>query len=199
MFEGLSTALKPESTSTTLEDPEWTARLRAAVPCALRSNMTTLEVRPLTTDDREWVRQVVARDWGSPLVVSPSGLRDVSVLPGFVGLNQGERVGLVTYEMDAQQDCEVVTLDSYLPGAGVGTALLNKVRDQAVTAGCRRLWLTTTNDNTHALRFYQRRGWNLVALHRDVLAEWRKLKPGMSEIGLDAIPMRHALELEIRL
>src|SRR6266567_9536595 len=113
MFEGLSTALKPESRSATLEDPEWTAGLRPAVPCASRSNMTTLEVRPLTTDDREWVRQVVARDWGSPLVVSPSGLRDVSVLPGFVGINRGERVGLVTYEMDAQHDCEVVTLDSY--------------------------------------------------------------------------------------
>ncbi len=142
---------------------------------------------------------VVARDWGSPLVVSPSGLRDVSGLPGFVALNNSERVGLVTYEMDAHHDCEVVTLDSYLPGAGVGTSLLNAVRNHATTEGCERLWLTTTNDNTAALRFYQRRGWNLVALHRDVLAEWRKLKPGMSLVGLDDIPMRHALELEIRL
>jgi len=158
-----------------------------------------VEVRPLTTDDQPWVRDVVARDWGSPLVVSPSGLRDVSGLPGFVAISDDARVGLVTYEIDARHDCEVVTLDSYLPGAGVGTALLNKVRDHAVSAGCVRLWLTTTNDNTAALRFYQRRGWNLVALHRDVLAEWRKLKPDMSLLGIDGIPMRHALELELQI
>jgi len=32
-----------------------------------------------------------------------------------------------------------------------------------------------------------------------VLTEWRRLKPGMSELGIDSIPMRHALELELRL
>jgi hypothetical protein len=32
--------------------------------------MMPLDVRPLTPDDRDWVREVVARDWGSPLVIS---------------------------------------------------------------------------------------------------------------------------------
>ena len=50
-------------------------------------------------DDHQWVREVVARDWGSPLVISPGGLRDVSSLPGFVAVSQNEPVGLVTYEM----------------------------------------------------------------------------------------------------
>jgi ribosomal protein S18 acetylase RimI-like enzyme len=159
----------------------------------------TLELRPLTTVDRPWVRDVLARDWGSALMVTLSGLRDASALPGFVAFSNAERVGVVTYEMDARHDCEVVTLNSYLPGQGVGTKLLGAVRAQATKEGCARLWLTTTNDNTQALRFYQRRGWNLVALHRDVLAEWRKLKPGMSEYGIDHIPMRHVLELEYRL
>jgi ribosomal protein S18 acetylase RimI-like enzyme len=161
--------------------------------------VNTVEVHALTAADRAWVREVVARDWGSPLVISPGGLRDVSDLPGFVALDNGERVGLVTFEFDDRHDCEVVTLDSYLPEAGVGTALLDAVRDHARSERCARLWLTTTNDNTHALRFYQRRGWNLLALHRDILAEWRKLKPSMSELGIDGIPMRHALELELRL
>ena len=161
--------------------------------------MTKVVVRPLSTDDHHWVREVVARDWGSPLVISPGGLRDVSSLPGFVAVSQNEPVGLVTYEMHQSNDCEVVTLDSYLPSAGVGTALLDAVTDHAKNEGCARLWLTTTNDNTAALRFYQRRGWNLIALHRDILAEWRKLKPSMSLLGFDQIPMRHALELELRI
>ncbi len=141
----------------------------------------------------------MARAWGSPTIVTLKGLRDASCLPGFVALSASERVGLVTYEIDAQHDCEIVTVNSYLANRGVGTQLLDAVRAEAATMGCARVWLTTTNDNTAALRFYQRRGWNLVALHRDVLAEWRRLKPRMSEVGLDAIPMRHALELEIQL
>ena len=79
--------------------------------------------------------------------------------------------------------CEVVTLDALRAGQGVGTALLDAVKGVALAAGCHRLWLTTTNDNTAALRFYQRRGWNLVALHRDVMARWRQLKPGTLRCG----------------
>ncbi len=160
---------------------------------------TTLDVRPLGADDRQWLRDVLASSWGSAVVVTLTGVRDGSSLAGFVAMSGGERAGVVTYELDVHHDCEVVTLNSYVAGRGVGTALLEAVRAVAAPVGCARLWLTTTNDNTAALRFYQRRGWNLVALHRDVLTEWRRLKPGMSELGIDSIPMRHALELELRL
>ena len=57
----------------------------------------------------------------------------------------------------------------------------------------------TTNDNTAALRFYQRRGWDLVALHRDAVARDRELKPEIPVVGRDGIALRHALELERRL
>jgi len=35
----------------------------------------------------------------------------------------------------------------------------------SAAGGVARLWLAVTNDNTPALRFYQRRGWDVVALH----------------------------------
>jgi Acetyltransferase (GNAT) family len=66
-------------------------------------------------------------------------------------------------------------------------------------AGCRRVWLITTNDNLRALRFYQRRGFRLVAVHPDALARSRELKPSIPEIGLDGIPLRDELELELLL
>ena len=50
--------------------------------------------------------------------------------------------------------------------AGTGTALIEAVERLAADAGCDRLWVITTNDNTDALRFYQRRGFRLAALHR---------------------------------
>jgi ribosomal protein S18 acetylase RimI-like enzyme len=150
----------------------------------------------LESRDRDWAAATLRERWGSGVVVTPAGARDATSLAGFVAEVGGERVGLVTYAPSGEA-CEVVTLDSLEPGLGVGTALLDHVRDAATRAGCRRLWLITTNDNTSALRFYQRRGWNLVALHRDVIADWRRLKPEMPAQGLDGIPLRHALELEL--
>ena len=68
---------------------------------------------------------------------------------------------------------------------------------RAARAGqCTRLWLITTNDNLRALRFYQRRGFRLAALHRDALETSRRLKPSISEIGFHGIPLRDELELE---
>ena len=61
----------------------------------------------------------------------------------------------------------------------------------------RRLWLITTNDNTSALRFYQRRGWDLVTVHRDAVDESRRLKPQIPQTGDDDIPIKHELELEL--
>ena len=58
-------------------------------------------------------------------------------------------------------------------------------------------WQITTNDNLPALRFYQKRGFHLVAVYPDALAESRRLKPEISHIGLDGIPLRDEIELEL--
>jgi hypothetical protein len=51
----------------------------------------------------------------------------------------------------------------------------------------------------NALRFYQKRGFVLVALHRNALELSRKLKPEISLIGNAGIPLRDEIELEIML
>ncbi len=80
---------------------------------------------------------------------------------------------------------------------GVGTALLSAVARVAKAAGCSRLWLVTTNDNLHALRFYQRRGFRLVALRPGAIDRARReLKPEISLVGLEGIPIHDELELE---
>jgi ribosomal protein S18 acetylase RimI-like enzyme len=82
---------------------------------------------------------------------------------------------------------------------GVGSALLERVAAEARSRSCRRLWLITTNDNLNALGFYQRRGLRLVALRRDAIAEARKLKPEISAVGAQGIPIRDDIELELAL
>ena len=68
---------------------------------------------------------------------------------------------------------------------------------QARENGCGRVWLSTTNDNIKAIRFYQKRGFDMVKLRRNSMEETRRLKPEIPLIGLDGIPLRHELELEL--
>jgi len=160
--------------------------------------MPDIIIQPLIIADREWVSEFMLVHWGSNKVVSRGVVYYPQDLPGFVAMYDGEKVGLVTYNITGT-NCEIVTINSIRLFAGVGTALIEAVRDIALKSGCKRLWLITTNDNMNALRFYQKRGFVLVAIHRDALDISRKLKPEISLIGNDGIPLRDEIELEMLL
>jgi ribosomal protein S18 acetylase RimI-like enzyme len=125
-------------------------------------------------------------------------LVDPSALPGFVALLDGQRAGLVTYAVRGDS-CEVVTIRSLREGRGVGRALLDAVRAAASEAGCRRLWLITTNNNLRALALYQRWGMDIVAFYHGAVALSRSVKPSIPERDESGISIDHELELELRL
>jgi ribosomal protein S18 acetylase RimI-like enzyme len=158
--------------------------------------MAAFQIRPLNQADRAWVTRFLEGHWGSASIVSRGRLHQADRLPGFVAVRDGEMVGLVTYQIQSSE-CEIVSLDSLVEGVGIGSALIEAVEEVAIAADCKRLWLVTTNDNTHALRFYQRRGFVLAALHRNALEESRRLKPEIPLVGLDGIPLRDEIELEV--
>ncbi|RLI06323.1 GNAT family N-acetyltransferase [Candidatus Bathyarchaeota archaeon] len=157
-----------------------------------------IRIVTLTDTDRQWVRQFLRERWAGPEIVTRGVVHDASQLPGFVAWQGTERVGLVTYRI-AAGECELVTLDALVQWRGIGTLLQAEVEKVAWTIGCHRIWLITTNDNMDALRFYQRRGYRLVAVYPDALVESRKLKSKIPEIGLYGIPLRDEIELEKRL
>lgn len=68
--------------------------------------------------------------------------------------------------------------------------------ESARLAGCRRIWLETTNDNIRAFRFYQRRGYDLCAFRRNGMDAVRGYKPEIPPLGEEGIPLRHCLEFE---
>jgi GNAT superfamily N-acetyltransferase len=156
----------------------------------------TTSTRPLRDDERDDVAALLAERWGSPVVVSRGVSHDLRELPTIVADEDGEIVGIVTYA-PAADSAEITSLDALHPDRGIGTALLDGVIDVALQNGWRRLWLVTTNDNTRALRFYQRRGWDLVAMHRGAVVRSRAVKPEIPERGADDIAIRHELELEL--
>lgn len=161
--------------------------------------MDGVRVVPITHTDRDWVRAFIAEQWGGDLMVSRGRQFYPGENAGFLSVAEdGERIGLLTYELLGDA-CEVTSLDSLRPDLGIGTQLLNAAIDAARQAGCRRLFLITTNDNLDALAFYQKRGLCFCALYPNAMEETRRLKPTVPEIGNYDIPLRDELELELLL
>lgn len=160
-------------------------------------------IRPLEVRDRNWVAHFLDRHWYSTKIVSRGVAYYAHLLPGFVAEftnapNDAQPAGLITYHIEGRS-CQIITLNSLHPNMGIGTKLLEAVKQVAVQQGCKRLWLVTTNDNLEALRFYQKWGMHLVAVYPNALVESRKLKPQIPIIGKDDIPLRDEIELEMNL
>ena len=134
--------------------------------------------------------------WAGPRIVTRGKLHHADELPGFIAVQQNKPSGLITYDIVGEW-CEIVTMNSLVEGTGIGSALIDAVKNAAVTVGCKRLWLITTNDNTNALHFYQKGGFQLVAVHRNAIEKSRRLKPEIPLTGNDGIPIRDEIELEM--
>ena len=155
-------------------------------------------LRRLTRDDLPRLRHFWVEHWdGKEMVIHGEVFRPEQ-LDGFVVEDGKEWVGLLTFYLGIN-GCEVTSLDSVREGQGIGTRLLNAVVDEARKQNCERVFLTTTNDNLNALRFYQKCGFELVAVHRSAVNESRKIKPSIPLIGNDGIPIRDEIELEMLL
>jgi GNAT superfamily N-acetyltransferase len=157
-----------------------------------------MNIRPIEQRDRATATSILEESWGTPQIVSRGVVHNALELPALVAETDSNLVGLLTYHI-ANGECEVVSLNANSRHQGVGTALLASLVEIAQRQRCNRVWLVTTNDNVDALRFYQRRGFTLRALHRNALEQSRLLKPGIPSSGDYGIPLRDELELEYSL
>jgi GNAT superfamily N-acetyltransferase len=156
-----------------------------------------IQIKPIEDTDKDWIISILDGRWGSTNIVTRGKIHQADQLPGFVAFFGNKRAGLVTYSLE--NNCEIITLDSLSQDKGIGTALFEKVKKTAKEKKCKRLWLITTNDNMRALRFFQKRGFRLSALYSNALEQSRKLKPEIPETGIDNIPLRDEIELDILL
>jgi len=164
----------------------------------MKNERLVIEIHQRGPKDDAWIQDVLKKYWYSTRIVSRGKIHEADKLPGFIAREGNVRVGLMLYEI-VGNECEIVSLNSFTELAGVGSQLIDAVKSVANDAQCSRVWLVTTNDNTHALRFYQRKGFVLSALHLSAIQESRKLKPEIPIVGYDGIPMRDEIELEMLL
>ncbi|HVN16746.1 MAG TPA: GNAT family N-acetyltransferase [Anaerolineales bacterium] len=157
-----------------------------------------IPLRRLTADDRPRLRQFWIEHWGDEMMIAHGEVFYPNQLDGFVVERGSDWLGLITFVI-REHAMEITSLDSLSQRRGVGTALMDKAIDEARRQNCQRVFLTTTNDNLYALGFYQRRGFELCALHRGAVNESRKAKPSIPVIGMNRVPLRDEIELELKL
>jgi GNAT superfamily N-acetyltransferase len=111
-----------------------------------------------------------------------------------VAIDEQNILGMITY-LDRGNTLEVISLDSLRANQGIGSALLQKVETTAVLSHKTGVELITTNDNLHALGFYQRRGYRLTQLFPEAVDQSRKIKPQIPAVADNGIPIRDELRL----
>lgn len=137
------------------------------------------------------VIELLKAHWGSENIVSKGKITNASKLPRIIARNSaGKIIGLATFEPDlVSKSCELVSIDAIIQGKGIGSNLIDRVKEEAKKIGCEKVWLITTNDNIEAVGFYIKNGFRLTAVHLDAIAESRKLKPQIPEIGKNGISL----------
>jgi 8-oxo-dGTP pyrophosphatase MutT (NUDIX family)/GNAT superfamily N-acetyltransferase len=159
---------------------------------------TKIDYLTLNVQYREQVDDLIAKNWVGPYIAVKGVLHDTRTHPGFVAVTNGWIAGYILYNI-LDTDCEITVLESLREKQGIGRALINFVIQTAKKAGCKRIWLITTNDNISAIRFYQKFGFELRNVYINAIEESRKLKPQIPLTGNDGIPIAHEIEFEMRL
>jgi GNAT superfamily N-acetyltransferase len=133
------------------------------------------------------------RPWGIPIVSVGRQFLPEDV-EGLVVPGADRPRALVTWAVDGAE-AEIVTLDAFEPGRGLGSLLLAEAERRCAAAGATTIRLMTTNDNLPALRFYLRRGYRLARVHLDAMDEVFRVKPERPHAGIDGVALRDLWEL----
>lgn len=153
-------------------------------------------IKPLAETHRTFVDEQILKSWAGPFVVTNGILHDTRTHRGFVACDETEKIlGYILFYIESEC-CEITVLESLCEKRGIGGALINAVVQVAKNEKCTRVWLVTTNDNTHAIRFYQRAGFSLCAVRIGAMKKARELKPQIPPAGFDEIPIEHEFEFE---
>ena len=148
--------------------------------------------------NRKKIDDSIIHQWFSLQMIVHGESIDLGIADGWYACQFNEIIGLITYCI-SNDNMEILSLDSLYKNQGIGTSLLNRAIKEAQNKVISKISLITTNDNLPALRFYQKCGFEMVKLYHNAVDEARKLKPEIPLLGIDDIPLKHEIEMEMKL
>ncbi|TFB22843.1 GNAT family N-acetyltransferase [Filobacillus milosensis] len=140
------------------------------------------------------LNQFFEKHWGSPKMVTSTGVYQCNELDGYAVIEDNEIVGLITYVIEGNV-CEIISLDSLVENKGIGSKLIQQVEEMAKLNDCQHIKLITTNDNLRAIGFYQKRGYRLAELSINAVEKAREIKPEIPLVAENGIPIRDEILL----
>jgi GNAT superfamily N-acetyltransferase len=152
-----------------------------------------------TNEENEAVSAIIKR-LGSgilDILVSRGKTYRAEDLDGILVYEEKKIIGLGLYYIK-NYECEIVFMETFVQNKGIGTHLIELIKEIAKKEKCKRMWLITTNENINAIKFYQKRGFYFANVHINSIEESRKINP---EIPLEenGIKIRDEIEFEIKL
>ena len=155
-----------------------------------------MDVQPLRPADRERARAWLREHWAESMAANGE-LFYPADHDGFIA---GDWDGLITYRIGGRR-CEVTVLMALREGEGIGSALLAATVELARDAGCTDVWLVSTNDNLHALEWYEQKGFTVTEVREGAVDRSREtLKPSIPTHNSDnGLPISDEIELSLAL
>jgi GNAT superfamily N-acetyltransferase len=150
-----------------------------------------------TENENKAVSEII-RGWGSDILVSRGKIYRAEDLDGILVYDNKKIVGLGLYDIK-NYSCEIVLLETFVQNKGIGTRIIERIKEIAKTKNCERIWLITSNDNIDAIKFYQKKGFRIVNIYINAMEESRKIKPEIPYIGNYEIPIRDEIEFELKM
>lgn len=148
--------------------------------------------------NRKIINDFIISNWYTSEMVVRGKVFDLTAADGAAAFEHGDIIGLITYIIN-DDTMEILSLDSLHENMGIGTELLNEAIKAAKENGCKKITVITTNDNINAIRFYQKRRFDLCRIYHGAVNKARLIKPEIPLISENGIPIEHELEFELRL
>ncbi len=166
------------------------------VSVSTRVRPPPMPVRDATAEDQAIVRAFALDYWGETQVECFGREYDVTTLPAWIAVSEGQPAGVLAYSIE--KDRLVVVMLNVHPefqGRTAARSLLAMAEHEARRRGLARIAVATSNDDLPALYLYQR--WGLVVT--EVLVGALVAHHGREEPGFAGIPVRDEIRLEKRL
>ena len=155
-----------------------------------------MECKRIDRQNRNLINTFIKEHWYTTVMIIRGKEIDMTKTEGFYFSEEETIIGLITYIV-YNDVLEITSLDSLQENQGIGSKLVEAVIREARERKCQKIVLITTNDNINAIKFYQKRGFDMAHLYRNALDISRKLKPEIPLIGENSIPLRHEIEFEL--
>lgn len=155
-----------------------------------------MKCEKISSLNRHLVNAFIKQHWYTTTMIIRGKEVDMTKVDGFYFRDGKTIIGVITYIV-YNHILEITSLDSLQENQGIGSELVETVIHEAKERNLEKIVLVTTNDNINAIRFYQKRGFDMAHLFRNSMDISRKLKPEIPLVGENSIPLRHEIEFEL--